>query len=57
MSLDLSHLPLATLIRRRDQHWEMAGLARKDGDLKDAEVHNVQARMYTQEISKRKDQS
>ena len=57
MSLDLSHLPLATLIRRRDQHWEMAGLARKDGDLKDAEVHNVQARTYTQEISKRKDQS
>ena len=53
MSLDFSHLPLATLIRRRDQHWEMAGLARNDGDLKDAEVHNVQARMYTKEIDKR----
>lgn len=55
MSLDLSRLPLSTLIRRRDQHWEMAGLARQDGDLKDAEIHNVQARAYTQEISKRKE--
>ena len=53
MSDDLSHLPTSTLIRRRDQHWEMAGLARKDGDLKDAEEHNIQARLYTKEINKR----
>lgn len=37
--------------RKADQHWEMAGLARKDGDMKDAEKHTHIARMYDQGYS------
>ncbi len=33
-------------IRKANQHWEMAGLARMDGDLKDAEKHTKLARHW-----------
>jgi hypothetical protein len=32
--------------RKADQHWEMAGLARQDGDAKDADKHSAMAREY-----------
>ena len=28
---------------KADQHWDMAGLARQDGDVKDAERHTAEA--------------
>lgn len=31
---------------KADQHWEMAGLARQDGDLADSARHTEQAREY-----------
>jgi hypothetical protein len=34
--------------RKEEQHWEMAGLARQDGDMKDADKHTKLARMYQQ---------
>jgi hypothetical protein len=34
--------------RKADQHWDMAGLARQDGDKKDAERHTALAREYEQ---------
>lgn len=38
-----------TILRRKaDQHWEMAGLARQDGDHKDAARHTEEARKYEQ---------
>jgi hypothetical protein len=33
-------------IRKANQHWEMAGLARQDGDTKDAERHTKLAREW-----------
>ena len=36
--------------RKRDQHWEMAGLARQDGDHKDEERHMNLAREYSRII-------
>ena len=38
------------LRRKADQHWEMAGLARMDGDRKDEERHTKLAREYDQKI-------
>jgi hypothetical protein len=32
------------LFRKADQHWDMAGLARQDGDMVDAERHTKLAR-------------
>jgi hypothetical protein len=32
--------------RKADQHWDMAGLARQDGDKKDAERHTKLAREW-----------
>lgn len=34
--------------RKADQHWEMAGLARQDGDKVDAERHTQLARLWDQ---------
>ena len=31
---------------KADQEWDMAGLARQDGDMKDAELHMKKAREY-----------
>jgi hypothetical protein len=36
------------LRRKADQHWEMAGLARQDGDRADADRHTKEARRYEQ---------
>lgn len=35
-------------LRKANQHWEMAGLARADGDHKDAERHTKLAREHDQ---------
>ena len=32
--------------RKADQHWDMAGLARQDGDRTDAERHTSKAREH-----------
>lgn len=34
--------------RKSDQEWEMAGLARRDGDKADEEKHTLLARRYDQ---------
>jgi len=34
---DLEAMDDATLLRKSDQAWDMAGLARQDGDMADAE--------------------
>ncbi len=34
--------------RKADQHWEMAGLARQDGDTADAHRHTREARLWDQ---------
>lgn len=35
------------LLRKADQHWDMAGLARQDGDVKDEQRHTAEARRLT----------
>jgi hypothetical protein len=42
------------LIRKSDQHWDMAGLARQDRDMKDAERHTAIAREYLRRAGERK---
>lgn len=34
------------LMMKADQEWEMAGLARQDGDMKASEQHTANAREY-----------
>ena len=34
--------------RKADQHWDMAGLARRDCDFNDERAHLLEARMWTQ---------
>ncbi len=41
--------------RKADQHWDMAGLARQDGDMADAERHTKLAREF--EAAWREEQS
>lgn len=41
---------LDRLRRKRDQEWEMAGLARQDGDTKDELIHISKAREYERQI-------
>lgn len=36
--------------RKADQHWEMAGLARQDGDKADAERHTKLARKFEEMV-------
>lgn len=38
------------LRRKANQEWDMAGLARQDGDLKDAERHTNLARDYERQL-------
>ena len=35
---------------KADQEWDMAGLARQDRDMKDAERHTAKAREYERRI-------
>ena len=36
--------------RKADQHWDMAGLARQDNDMKEAERHTQLAREYEAKV-------
>lgn len=45
--------PDAKLRRKANQHWEMAGLARQDGDVKDEKRHNDLAVKYDRIIKDR----
>lgn len=51
---DITKWDMVKLNRKRDQAWELAGLARKDGDHADEEVQMSMARMYTAQIKKRR---
>lgn len=41
---------IVDLVRKVDQHWEMAGLARLDGDEKDATRHIALAKKYQRRL-------
>lgn len=44
--------PIAQRLRRKaDQAWELAGLARADGDSQDSIKHTEEAREYQQQLS------
>ncbi len=53
MQEDIENWSLEKLRRKRDQAWEMAGMARQDGDKVDEEKHTKDARKYQVEISTR----
>lgn len=38
------------LRRKADQHWDMAGLARHDGDKSDEAAHTAKAREYERQL-------
>jgi len=42
------------LLRKEDQHWDMAGLARQDRDQVDADRHTTLARAYQRARHERK---
>lgn len=42
---------LEKLQRKRDQEWEMAGLARQDGDAAAEKAHTANARLISREIT------
>lgn len=46
-------LTLAQLRRKRDQSWELAGLARQDRDAADAARHTADAQRYAEAIGER----
>lgn len=50
-SLDM--MSLDKLRRRRDQAWEMAGLARQDRDYEDEKRRTAEARLYEDAIAER----
>ncbi|CAB4165028.1 hypothetical protein UFOVP815_6 [uncultured Caudovirales phage] len=52
MSLTIWQRKLPDLIRMRQHYWELAGLARAEGDLDSAEHHNQLARKCTEQILK-----
>jgi hypothetical protein len=43
------------LLHKSNQHWEMAGLARQDGDTKDELRHTKLARDYQKQAKELKD--
>lgn len=44
--------PIVDRLRRKSsQHWDMAGLARQDGDKADEERHTKLARQFDQELA------
>lgn len=51
---DLSQMSDAKLRRKEHQAWEMAGLARQDGDAKDEARHTEAARRYAAELDARR---
>lgn len=50
---DIANWTLEKLRRKRDQAWELAGCARRDGDHKDEQRHTENARRYSREITDR----
>ena len=49
---DDSDVPeIARMQRKRDQEWEMAGLARADGDMAAAQRHTEAAREWARKIA------
>jgi hypothetical protein len=38
------------LRRKADQQWELAGLARQDGDMKASDEHTAKAREYDRQL-------
>ena len=51
---ELSEMSEERLCRKADQSWEMAGLARQDGDAKDAQRHTEFANRLQAELSSRR---
>jgi len=44
----MRHYTLQDCLRKTNQEWEMAGLARLDGDSKDEARHTAQAKLWAQ---------
>lgn len=53
MNEDLNRMDLLTLRRKRDQAWELAGMARQERDHLDERRWITKAQMYAAEIGKR----
>lgn len=53
MKEDTSRWSAEKLARKAEQAWEMAGLARRDGDQKDAARYTDLAKGYDTELSRR----
>lgn len=51
--MNLDQMDLATLRRKSNQEWDMAGLARQDRDKKDEARHTALAQAYDAEIKLR----
>lgn len=51
--MNLEQMSLEALRRKADQSWEMAGLARQDGDKADEARHTANAREYEAAIGER----
>ena len=51
--MKLEDMSYDQLQRKADQAWEMASLARQDGDRKDAEHRTKEAQQYEQELRSR----
>jgi len=54
MKNNLNDMSEEKLKRKADQEWEMAGLARQDGDSKDAQKHTSNAMEYDEELERRR---
>lgn len=46
----MNNQEIERLRRKRDQEWELAGLARQDGDTKDEAIHTANAREYSRQL-------
>ena len=51
--MKIQDMTIEQLKRKANQSWDMAGLARQDGDKEDATRHTSNALMYEKEISYR----
>lgn len=52
---DLTKMPIEWLRRKANQAWDMAGLARQDGDTRDEARRTAEARAYDAEILRRRE--
>lgn len=53
MKEDITNFSFEKLIRRRDQTYEMAAMARQDGDRVDETRRLLEIKLYTAEIARR----